>query len=51
MTKVARISEPAVISARTESHPLATVALFSAIGLLISLSVLLLAKYVPGEWF
>lgn len=51
MTKVTRISQPAAISERSESHPLVTIALFSAIGLLISLSVLLLDKYLPGEWF
>lgn len=51
MTKVTRISEPTIVSERSESHPLVTVALFCAIGLLISLSVLLLDKYLPGEWF
>jgi hypothetical protein len=28
-----------------------TVALFSGAGLLLSLSVLILDQYVPGEWF
>lgn len=28
-----------------------SVALFSGIGLLLSVSVLLLDKYIPGEWF
>ena len=28
-----------------------TVALFSGVGLLLSLSVLILDQYVPGEWF
>jgi hypothetical protein len=28
-----------------------TVALFSGIGLLLSLSVLILDQYIPGEWF
>jgi hypothetical protein len=28
-----------------------TVALFSGVGLLISLSVLILDQYIPGEWF
>ena len=27
------------------------VALFSGIGLLLSLSVLILDQYIPGEWF
>ena len=28
-----------------------SVAIFSGIGLLLSVSVLLLDKYIPGEWF
>jgi len=28
-----------------------TVALFSCLGLLLSLSVLILDQYMPGEWF
>jgi hypothetical protein len=28
-----------------------TVALFSGIGLLLSLSVVILDQYIPGEWF
>ena len=28
-----------------------TVALFGGIGLLLSLSVLILDQYIPGEWF
>ena len=28
-----------------------TVALFSGIGLLLSLSILILDQYIPGEWF
>jgi hypothetical protein len=30
---------------------LATVALFSGVGLLLSLSVLILDQNIPGEWF
>jgi hypothetical protein len=30
---------------------LISVAIFSGIGLLISLSVLLLDQYIPGDWF
>jgi hypothetical protein len=51
MTKVTRIAAPAEVSAATESHPLVIITLFCAIGLLVSLSVLLLDKYLPGEWF
>jgi hypothetical protein len=51
MTKVTRIPAPSVAAARTESHPLVNIALFSAIGLLMSLVVLLLDQYSPGEWF
>ena len=28
-----------------------TVALFSGLGLLLSLSVLILDQYIPGDWF
>jgi hypothetical protein len=28
-----------------------TVALFSGVGLLLSLTVLILDQYIPGEWF
>lgn len=28
-----------------------TVAIFSGVGLLLSLTVLVLDKYVPGDWF
>ena len=30
---------------------LVSVAIFSGVGLLISLSVLLLDRYIPGDWF
>ena len=33
------------------AESLVTVALFSGIGLLLSLSVLILDQYIPGEWF
>jgi hypothetical protein len=36
---------------RTKFDSLVSVALFSGIGLLLSLSVLILDKYTPGEWF
>ena len=36
---------------RAKFDSLVSVALFSGIGLLLSLSVLLLDKYTPGEWF
>lgn len=51
MTKVTRISAPSVEAAANQSHPLVTIALFCGIGLLLSLSVLLLDQYIPGEWF
>jgi hypothetical protein len=61
MTKATRISAPistpvessapAETSASTESHQLASIALFSAIGLLISLLVIIADQHLPGEWF
>ena len=44
---LARSSEKAVSS----FHGLISVAIFSAVGLLISLSVLLLDRHIPGDWF
>jgi hypothetical protein len=47
------ISTPIAISTATsdkpDSHPLVTIALFSGIGLLVSLIAILTG--VPGEWF
>ncbi len=37
--------------AAAEFETFVPVALFCGIGLLMSLSVLLLDKYIPGEWF
>jgi len=34
-----------------EFETCASVALFCGVGLLLSVSVLLLDKYIPGEWF
>jgi hypothetical protein len=55
MTKATRISAPVstpvVTSASAESHPLVSIALFSAIGLLISLLVIIADQHLPGEWF
>jgi len=50
-TAVARLLERS--SARTTSsfESLVSVTIFSGLGLLISLSVLLLDRYIPGEWF
>jgi hypothetical protein len=41
------------ISSKTRGKfdSLVSVALFSGIGLLLSVSVLILDKYAPGEWF
>jgi hypothetical protein len=36
---------------RAKFDSLVSVALFSGIGLLLSVSALLLDKYTPGEWF
>ncbi len=55
MTKATQISAPVSRpiekSESAESHPLVSVALFSAIGLLISLAVIIADQYLPGEWF
>jgi ElaB/YqjD/DUF883 family membrane-anchored ribosome-binding protein len=51
MTKATRIAAQAEVSATTESHPLVSIAIFSAIGLLISLLVIIADQHLPGEWF
>lgn len=52
MTNVTRIfALPKSAVAAAETHPLVAIALFCAVGLLLSLSVLLLDQYLPGEWF
>ena len=53
MPKAARISTPvpasAAVSEKSDGHPLVTIALFSGIGLLVSLVAILMG--VSGEWF
>jgi hypothetical protein len=54
MTKATPISAPVSTvetSASAETHQLVSIALFSAIGLLISLLVILADQHLPGEWF
>jgi hypothetical protein len=61
MTKATRISAPistpvetsasVKTSASAESHQFVSIALFSAIGLLISLLVIIADQHLPGEWF
>jgi hypothetical protein len=48
VTRIVAVPKPAEA---TEAHPLVAVALFCAIGLLLSLSVIVLDQYLPGEWF
>jgi hypothetical protein len=53
MPKAARVSAPAPASAasseKSESSALVSIALFSAIGLLVSLVAILMG--VPGAWY
>jgi hypothetical protein len=51
MANVTRIVAVPKAAAVTETHPLVAIALFCAIGLLLSLSVIVLDQYLPGEWF
>ena len=48
---IARLLPRASAKAVATIDTFVTVALFSGIGLLLSLSVLILDQYVPGEWF
>jgi hypothetical protein len=45
------VSAQPIEATSSETHPLVTIALFCGIGLLLSLSVLLLDQYIPGDWF
>lgn len=51
VNKFTQVAARAGISATSESHPLVTIALFSAIGLLLSLAVIIADQQLPGEWF
>ena len=48
---IARIFQRASAASVANIDRFVTVALFSCVGLLLSLSVLLLDQYIPGEWF
>ena len=50
-TAIARFLPRASVSSVADIEAFVMVALFSAIGLLLSLSVLILDQYIPGEWF
>jgi len=48
---VARFLERSTERTTSSFDGLISVVIFSGMGLLISLSVLLLDRYIPGEWF
>jgi hypothetical protein len=48
---IARILPRASATSVASIESFVTIALFSGIGLLLSLSVLILDQYIPGEWF
>jgi len=48
---IARLFPRASATSIADIDSFAAVALFSGLGLLLSLSVLILDQYVPGEWF
>jgi len=50
-TAIARYLERSSAKTTSSFDGLVSVAIFSGVGLLISLSVLLLDRYTPGEWF
>jgi hypothetical protein len=50
-TVVARYLERSSGKTAASFDSLVSVAIFSGIGLLVSLSVLLLDQYSPGDWF
>jgi hypothetical protein len=48
---IARLLARASLSSVANIDAFVTIALFSGLGLLLSLSVLILDQYIPGEWF
>jgi hypothetical protein len=50
-TAIARHLERSSEKTVSSFDGLVSVAIFSCVGLLISLSVLLLDQYIPGDWF
>lgn len=46
-----RLFPKAPVEAVAEFETFVSVAMFCGLGLLMSVSVLLLDKYIPGEWF
>ena len=48
---IARIFPRASATSIADIETFVTVALFSGIGLVLSLSVVILDQYIPGEWF
>jgi hypothetical protein len=48
---IARLFPRASAASVANIETLVSVAIFSGVGLLLSLSVLILDKYTPGEWF
>lgn len=48
---IARLLPSASATSIASIESFVTIALFSGIGLLLSLSVLILDQYTPGEWF
>jgi hypothetical protein len=48
---IARLLPRASAMSVANIDALVAIALFSGLGLLLSLSVLILDQYIPGEWF
>ncbi len=51
MAKAAVVSVRAASSTDIEKNSLPAVVMFCAIGLLLSLGIVILDQYIPGDWF
>lgn len=51
MAEIAKIAAEPIAKPIVNYGDLFAVAMFSGIGLLLSLAVIILDKYTPGEWF
>lgn len=48
---IAKVMSARLAAVETERNSLSAVVIFCAAGLLLSLGVILLDQYIPGDWF
>ena len=48
---IAKVMSARMVAADAERNSLSAVIIFCATGLLLSLGIILLDQYIPGDWF